>query len=386
MRDQLSLLGLNEGNAFSSQHERSDLGGGCAIVPVAKRRDGGVRYWCLRHRADATAKYGRQAEACRAAHLPGETEPAFELDIDQFKGGIALWGAVPPVYDTTRLPLDKGIHMHARRSPKDKKEIDETFLSVKLVGKNIPAGGVRIDAIDAIYYMVSSVFGFPMRQVLCTHCGEPHLDRDWFSVHPHGRHLCAACGRTFSDSVRAVGNPICGIREVLGRKSQRVQSANRPISIRQADFLGGIQVWGSNPALLWTSEAAEEEGIHLHAFVRDSTEPDVDDTFSEVEIDGVKLDPVMVRTLMAQNTLPHLAGRVQSINCTVCGTGVFGAGEMGFTPVSQHQCATCGHTVHATGRFRKTIGNPLVAILDQLEQSAPRPRQSTEMHLLPETP
>ena len=44
----------------------------CHIVSVGKRRDGGTRYWCLQHKADATAKYGKRARTCRAAHVrPG---------------------------------------------------------------------------------------------------------------------------------------------------------------------------------------------------------------------------------------------------------------------------------------------------------------------------
>ena len=39
----------------------------CNVVAVAKRRDGGTRYWCSVHRADATAKYGKPATKCRAA-------------------------------------------------------------------------------------------------------------------------------------------------------------------------------------------------------------------------------------------------------------------------------------------------------------------------------
>jgi hypothetical protein len=27
----------------------------------------------------------------------------------------------------------------------------------------------------------------------------------------------------------------------------------------------GIQIWGSNPAILWTGSQIEEEGIHIHA-------------------------------------------------------------------------------------------------------------------------
>ena len=74
----------------------------CDIRSVGKRRDGGTRYWCLAHKADATAKYGRRAKVCRAAHLPPILpEEILTLDLDQYQGGVALWGAVPPIYDTT---------------------------------------------------------------------------------------------------------------------------------------------------------------------------------------------------------------------------------------------------------------------------------------------
>src|SRR5262245_12607035 len=83
----------------------------CRIVAVGKRRDGGTRFWCLEHRADATAKYGVRAEACRYAHFPTLTESEqLVLDIDEHPGGVALWGAVPPIYDTSEMPIDRGIH------------------------------------------------------------------------------------------------------------------------------------------------------------------------------------------------------------------------------------------------------------------------------------
>ena len=87
----------------------------CQIVPVGKRRDGGTRYWCLRHKADATAKYGRRASTCRVAHVPLVTErETLSLRLQEYPGGVALWGAVAPVYDTTNRRLDCGIHVHAR--------------------------------------------------------------------------------------------------------------------------------------------------------------------------------------------------------------------------------------------------------------------------------
>ena len=72
----------------------------CEVVAVGKRRDGGTRYWCLHHRANATAKYGKPAKTCRAAHIPAlKPQETFSLNVDKYKGGVALWGAVPPVYD-----------------------------------------------------------------------------------------------------------------------------------------------------------------------------------------------------------------------------------------------------------------------------------------------
>src|SRR4029077_13173243 len=95
-----------------------DAGGsriGCEISPVAKRRDGGTRYWCLKHRADATAKYGKPATACRTAPPPRSAKKdTMTLDCSKYPGGVALWGAVPAVYDTTTQPLDRGIHVHSR--------------------------------------------------------------------------------------------------------------------------------------------------------------------------------------------------------------------------------------------------------------------------------
>src|SRR5262245_10130534 len=105
----------------------------CNIVAVGKRRDGGTRYWCLAHRADATAKYGVQADKCRYAGLqPPAADQILEIDPGQYSGGIALWGAVPPVYDTTALPLEGGIHVHARKTSRVGKALDGTYRAVRV--------------------------------------------------------------------------------------------------------------------------------------------------------------------------------------------------------------------------------------------------------------
>lgn len=358
----------------------------CNIKPVGKRRDGGTRYWCLAHKADATAKYGRRAKVCRAAHLsPILPKEILELDLDQYRGGVALWGAIPPVYDTTRLPLDFGIHVHARKKAGGHKEIDSTYRGVRLRGRKLPSNGLLISELDAVYYMVSSVFGFDTRQVRCTLCGYPHLDKDWFSIHPHRRHLCAGCGRNFRDSITGIGNPIRETQEISGLFPWKAKKVSRPLSLRQSDYPGGIQIWGSNPAIIWSSKKPEEEGIHVHAYIRDGELPDLDETFSSVEIDGVKLNPVMVRTLMAQNSLPHLENRVVSLRCDSCGALEFNAGEDAFTPVVGRTCSNCAGRLSGPTRLRRTIGNPLIATLERLARSAPRRPQKHATGLLPET-
>lgn len=376
---QLELFGLQ-------MTKLQEHNGACAIKPVGKRRDGGTRYWCITHKADATAKYGRRAKVCRAAHLPPILpEEILELDVDQYPGGVALWGAVPPVYDTTRLPLDFGIHVHARKNKDGVKEIDRTYRSIKLIGRQLPSGGLHISEIDAVYYMVSSVFGFDTRHVRCTFCGYSHLDKDWFSIHPHRRHLCAGCGKNFRDTTLGIGNPIRATQQILGLLPRKPKKAPKTLSIRQRDYPGGIQIWGSNPAIIWSSKKFEEEGIHVHAYKRNGELAKPDDTFSAVEIDGVRLNPVMVRTLMAQYSLPHLEGRVVPLKCDCCGAMEFSAGEQAFTPIVGRICSKCGGHLSAPTRLRRTIGNPLIATLERLGQSAPRPPQKQATGLLPET-
>jgi transposase-like protein len=364
----------------------SHADGICDIIEVGRRRDGGTRYWCLLHKADATAKYGKPAKECRYARVaplaPGDT---YTLDLDKYPGGVALWGAVPPVYDTLSQVPDRGVHLHAHRSASDDKEIDHTYRAVRITGGPLAKNDFVVSELDAIYYMVSSVFGYEMRHLTCLYCGEPHLDRDWFSLHPHRRHLCAGCGRNFRDSQTSIGNPIAGIRDTCAVRATKAKRSRKRFIRPQEQFPGGIQIWGSNPAFLWTGNRSEEEGIHVHAFTADETKPEIDDTFGTVIIDDIELDATMIRTFMAQSALPHIAGRVASINCPFCKRSQFSTGDEAFTPIVERRCEYCDRRFAARGRLRKTIANPLPAILERLGRAAPRPPRKHRMDLIPET-
>jgi predicted nucleic acid-binding Zn-ribbon protein len=220
-----------------------------------------------------------------------------------------------------------------------------------------------------------------MRHISCPHCGNPHLDADWFSTHAHSRHLCGACGRYFKDQRASVGNPICGVRQACGVNVPRLKNAPDKLAIKQTDYPGGIQIWGSSPALLWTGQTPERRGVHVHAFKADEGPPEIDETYSTVVIDGIKLIPQMVRILMAQRVLLSLRDRIVAINCPDCSFSVFEDGQFAFTPQMTHNCAKCGSRFSAKGRLRKTIGNPLLGILQLLARAAPRAPQNHQLTL-----
>jgi len=359
----------------------------CNIVRISKRRDGGYRYWCLEHKSDATAKYGKRKKKCIAANDPIPSGEIFEINIRDYPGGIAIWGAVPPVYDTTTLGIDRGIHVHARKRKNGKKIIDKTYSKVLLHSKKdlLEEKEIEVSELDAIYYMVSSVFKYKMRFIECNYCAYPHLDKDWFSVHPHKRHLCHGCGKYFNGNEVGIGNPASTLSDMFIKefKHREIASPNS-INICQKDYPGGIRIWGSNPAILWTSDKPEHTGIHLHALNKNKT-CEIDDTYKSVIVDGIKIDPLMIRIAMAQSAMPHISHRILSIRCTNCGTAHLDTGNDAFTPHEMHKCKACGTEFKHKNRLRKIIGNPIYNIKEELAKHAVQPPKTHDLGLRPES-
>ena len=354
----------------------------CKIVFVGKRRDGNSRYWCLEHKADATLKHGGRAEKCRYSHFEMPTEDEIlNLNLDDYPGGVGIWGAVPPVYDTTSEPYQRGIHVHTRQVPGGEKEFDDTFplVRLKISGRSNGPKVITIAELDAIYYMVSSVFGLPMRYVECSSCKYPHLDKDWFSLHKHISHLCAGCGKKFSDTQWGIGNPLVIIKQILHELPQP-SPPERSLVARQRDYPGGIQIWATNEAIVWTAPKVEETGIHIHAY-DDNGNRVVDDTYDHVVIDDIELDSLMIRIYTAQVALPHLASSIQSINCPKCKEPLFDTDELAYAPHEEHECANCEFIF----KTAKLIANPIFGYLDALKRNAIRAPQKHDMRLLPET-
>jgi transposase-like protein len=346
----------------------------CAIEQVGKARNGKPRFWCRTHGASATGRYGTKLSTCERATEGEVQSDCLELDAGAYSGGVALWGAVSPVYDTSGRPPDAGIHVHARRDESGEKEIDGTFSAVSLIHRLdlLDERRIRITAESAVQYYISRFLERKIKYLFCTYCGAIHLDADYFAVNPHRRHLCHDCGKYFQDSERGISNPIMLLRQQLADlETARVfKRSERCLDIDQADYPGGLQVWASNPAIVWTAERPEEEGIHVHLYTDLDGEPETDETFGKVIIDGVELNENFVRHLMAQQALLYLKNKVVSLRCPRCEGDHFDRQELAFRPHKRHTCEHCGFEFDTPGRRRLVVSNPLVDILDRLQLRA----------------
>lgn len=344
----------------------------CDIRPAGKRRDGKPRFWCHAHQSSATGKYGIKLENCEGSYRSLDSRNVMSLDPRKFAGGVALWGAVRPAYDSTAIPEKEGIHVHAREYVGSDKNIDDTYDAVELEIKadlfQIKTAYVTRETAVSAY--IARCIGNPLVSLFCTYCGEPHLDSEWFAVKPHKRHLCHACGEVFIANRKGVSNPLERLRLAFddseGKRS--IVRAETSLDAKQSDFPGGIKMWASNPALLWTAPAPEHEGIHFHGYASDSETRIEDETFSSVTLDGIEVDEEQLRYFMAQNALAHLHGRIVCLICK-CGEAYFDRGLPAFMPHSKHVCGNCGSKLISPTSKKKVVSNPFLLTIEALSKA-----------------
>ena len=337
------------------------------------------------HGASATGKYGARLPECQAAHTHESYPDALEVNPSDYPGGIALWGVVDPVYDTTTLNNETGVHFHARKVPGSSvKEIDDSFPAILLqIPRDlIETKDILITAKTAVSLYIARFLNNKIKCLFCDHCGEPHLDMEYYAVKPHKRHLCMACGKYFSDTERSVSNPIVGIpgMDIEQLYSPTLANSDRALDVQQHDFPGGIQLWASNPALYWTADRPEEKGLHVHLYDGESETPIQDDTFGTVRIDGNLLDDDMVRHLMAQRSLPYLSDKIESLACPHCHSLHFDSGKNGFFPHKLHECEHC-QTEFSTPQGHLVVSNPVSSVFEELYANRPNrnsQRRSTQ--------
>jgi hypothetical protein len=290
------------------------------------------------------------------------------IDPALYPGGIALWGALPPVYDTTQMSVERGVHVHARLLPGKGKVLDGSYAIV-----NVVSGGqtVSISEEAAVAYVAGAILGLPLKYLVCPNCSAPHLDLENYSLDPHRKHLCLVCEKQFEDTDHAVGNPIVLAKSFLHDPlvERPVEKVRRRLKIDQRDpnYSGGIRLWGTHPAILWTSARKEEEGIHVHGHSAGEESAIPDQTYGAVSIDGIELDPRAVRSFMVQQQAPMVREKLARVICTNCSRAIVeDKAPNATTPTKEHMC-DCGHV---TTTAEPVIANEMPEVLAQLYESA----------------
>ena len=342
----------------TAREYRRELEDDCYVLQVGKFRNGAPKAWCKTH-AQFMRETGKSncSDSGRIVKLR-----CLSLDIDQYAGGIGVWGSLPPAIDTAPSETDsesllRGIHVHARREPKIKKEVDETYDIVALF-RGLALIAI-LDTGSATALVQSRIAGLPTRLIQCSHCGKDHVDEGWFAVMPHRKHQCLCCGREFWQRNGDAGNAIeSRLRQAFPRQMVARANPNRTIDLgHHLDAGRHIRIWGTHQALVWTAERPEESGVHVHVY-NNNGDYVVDETFDRAIWRNVELDADEVRFLMLQKSLSHLDDRLASIPCSSCGSPIFSQGIAAVNAGREHQCGSCGSV---TKTHRKLVSNPLAA-------------------------
>ncbi len=347
----------------------------CDIRAEVKLRNGYPNWWCFTHHSPARGDGGKKLDTCaKANEKPIEDSERLYIDLDDYPGGVGIWGALEAVLDTKRDIPEAGVHVHLRKNENEPKIVDNSFKEVyiKNISLSLHEGDtwVKINDEIACAYTASVVFEKKLKIINCKHCNAPHIDAEWFSVHAHKKHMCTYCGRDFIDSEHGISNPIFYVQQLFHEKlkHRKIVDVTRVLDIKSCDYRGGIQIWGSNPAIIWTATKSEEAGIHVHLFQTNTDAPVVDDTYGKVIIDGVELNPQMIRYYMVQRSMPYLAKYVISLNCPKCGGEHFDQGDDAINPHKNHVCEHCNHHFNDGTRFKGVVSNPVVKTLALIEQ------------------
>ncbi|MEO3405881.1 hypothetical protein AAFN85_18360 [Mucilaginibacter sp. CAU 1740] len=313
---------------------------------------------------------GLQAHSQEHTHSPTNLFKKKRLDLvpKDFPGGIAIWGALPAVFNSSAMiDEDDGVHVHARMTIGGPKQIDETFDIVRIHIDSAESSSVYfdIDGTATANYNISTILKKNLKYLLCPSCNKVHTDIGILAVTYHTLHHCEHCGTAFLDKEPGISNSVMLLKEVCGDVLQDrivIDPVDRRLNVKRKTFRGGMQMWGSNPAVLWTSPKFEEGGIHFHGFQKNSDLPTVDETFGTLIIDGLLLDPEMMRHLMVQKAMPFLTKYLDALVCPNCETDHFDTFDDAVNPHLIHTCEHCNCSFYAHSQ-EPCVSNPLIRTL-----------------------
>lgn len=326
--------------------------GPCNIVAEIRKRNGQPHWWCKTHGLEASAPDGAALTSCSGSWYDAVDESA-TLQIDVARGHIGIWGAVPPTIVCGTIPQEGGgVHVHRRSDASGSKDIDGMFEIVQLVG---PSGELAIETMGSRAFAVSQFTGQQPVRLECPKCGDAHIDELMFATRPHKKHQCNLCGRPFFDPEGpSVSNPFAGAHKQLGIPDAPDPEPAEASLVIDSTSYSGVAIWPSNRAIVWTMAAPERVGIHVHAWDSEGRRV-VDETYAQVVLDGVEIDRSALSWLAAQKEIAQGAPVVR-LSCQECDEPLLSPTTDWITPVTAHECRSCGSTTRT--RLRSFV-NPL---------------------------
>lgn len=272
----------------------------CDFVHAGKYRHGAERWWCRTHqthwgtKADLEA-FDKSKELRCANHGQPMNYVVSPLTIDVDKHAeVGIWCSLPAAISTSEIAArPPKIHVHVRELAGAKKTIDRDFDAIStLYSTDLGLFGnkeitrVNITPPAAFDYVRSVEAKRGMSCINCSSCGYPHLDLGDFGETPHRKHFCGNCGRDSTWSKEPIiSTPLQPLHDRYA-KNLTYEAPDRSLNLD--DYAGcTYTIWASTPAIVWTAARPQEFGIHVH--VHKGTERIIDDTFSEVILNGAPL-------------------------------------------------------------------------------------------------
>jgi len=289
----------------------------CEIIKAGKFRHGKPRWYCRTHlvywgiKADKINHQGNDEIRCSNADMRfSYVKNPLVIDLEEYEE-IGIWCALEPGLSSRDIE-DKPprVHVHARSKAKGEKVIDETFPAIicKNPGKADLFGATEIDQIQITPPAIIDFFEILISEksddldcVSCNKCGFPHLDLGKFAKEAHTKHFCANCGNDSTwTKPGIISNPLKVLHDHFKFGNEYLE-VDRKLNID--DYGGSVDfdIWASTPAIVWTGDRPQEFGIHVHLTDKVTGNRVVDNTYSEVILNGEILDRDMILKKMLEH-------------------------------------------------------------------------------------
>lgn len=284
------------------------------------------------------------------------------LCIDDYPGGIAIWGALPALIDTSSELFDRGVHVHARHKVDNRKVIDNTY---KVVHCYYQDQYFSITESTAVSFTMSSIFNIKLVALSCVQCQSDIIPNELSAVIPGHAHTCQHCNKINYTTDYCIVNPLIKLKSLLGDHAVQRKTVipKRSINLDVCLFKGGFQIWGSNPAILWTSPKKEESALHVHAF-KEGRKRIIDNTYGEVMLDGQLLDIQAIRVLQIQHNLIQVLNKLDRVRCPRCNEAIFDTALRAVIPTTEKQCNSC----HYAFKTHQCISNPYYDLVEKYNE------------------